>query len=120
MRILIIDDNEFLLGTMAQWLSAHGHDVATASGEIQAADLFRQQPFTLVITDIVMPNGEELELVVRLQREHPDVRVIARSGASRHSGIYLSLANRLGAHVTLPKPFTPEELVEAIAKACAD
>ena len=113
-RILIIDDEEALLATLRQLLIASGHVVVTATDGLKAAQLFRAEPFDLILTDIVMPNREGLETIITLHREFPKVGVIAMSGSSGHSKIYLDLARRLGAHRTLAKPFTPQELKEAV------
>ena len=115
-RILIIDDDETLLDTLEQLLAAAGHAVVTASDGLIAAKLFRAEPFHLVLTDIVMPNREGIETIIALRRDFPEVGVIAMSGGSDQVKTYLDMAARLGAHRTLAKPFTPQQLHEAIAE----
>ncbi len=118
-RILIIDDDEPLLMTLEQVLLAIGHAVVTAGDGLQAAKLFRAEPFELILTDLVMPNREGLETIIELHREFPDVGVIAMSGGVTLSKTYLAMAARLGAHRTLSKPFTPGQLTQAIDEALA-
>lgn len=113
-RILIIDDDEALLFTLERWLAAAGHVVAAAADGLEAAKLFRAMPFELIVTDLVMPNREGLETIIMLRREFPEVRVIAMSGGTAGTKIYLELAARLGAHNTLEKPFTPDQLNTAV------
>jgi DNA-binding response OmpR family regulator len=114
-RILVVDDDLSVLSMIEAVLAAAGHSVVTATdGEI-AGKLFRAEPFDVIVTDIVMPNREGLETIVTLRRDFPDVPVIAMSGGTLNSGIYLGLAKRLGAKVTLAKPFPTQELVQAIA-----
>jgi len=118
-RILIIDDNVTLLELIALVLLAAGHTVTTAAdGEI-AARLFRAAPFDLILTDMIMPNGEGIETITTLRREFPAIRIIAMSGGTRRSQNYLDMAARLGAHRTLSKPFAPDELHAAIAATLA-
>jgi DNA-binding response OmpR family regulator len=121
-RILIIDDDEVFLSSVAQMLRASGHAVVTAGDGFTGAKLFRAEPFEVIITDIVMPNREGLETIIRLHSEFPEVGVIAMSGGVSNSGLYLRLAARLGAHATLAKPFSPAQLSAAVAgvrQACA-
>ena len=118
-RILIIDDDEALLFTLEATLIAAGHTVATATDGLEAAKLFRFEPFEIILTDIIMPNREGLETIITLHREFPQVGVIAMSGGVSNSKIYLDLAARLGAHRTLSKPFAPGQLATAIADTLA-
>jgi CheY-like chemotaxis protein len=118
-RILVIDDDETLCATLEQLLAEAGHAVVTATDGLKAARLFRAEPFHLIITDIIMPNREGLETVIELHRDFPDTGVIAMSGGVAMSRTYLSMAARLGAHRTLAKPFTPQQLHAAIGETLA-
>jgi CheY-like chemotaxis protein len=82
--------------------------------------------FDVIITDILMPNRDGLEVMAEVRRKHPAVRIIASSGGGRvSSDSYLQIARRSGAHALLPKPFTMGELHASIeaafipAAACA-
>ena len=70
----------------------------------------------LVITDIIMPEMEGLEVIIGLRKEFPDLKIIGMSGGARlQPGDYLNLACALGANrTTLTKPFEREELLEAV------
>jgi DNA-binding response OmpR family regulator len=114
-RILVVDDDVSVLCMIEAVLTGAGHSVVTATDGQMAAKLFRAEPFDVIVTDIVMPNREGLETIVELRRDFPDVPVIAMSGGTLNSGIYLGLAKRLGAKLTLAKPFPTQELVEAVA-----
>jgi CheY-like chemotaxis protein len=66
-------------------------------------ELFQRASADLVITDIVMPEKEGLEVVKALRTTHPPVKIIAISGAGpRGGGDYLALARLLGAAKVLP------------------
>jgi DNA-binding NtrC family response regulator len=118
-RILVVDDDEILRSTLEQLLTIEGHDVVTAPDGLVAERVFRAEPFHLIITDIIMPNQEGVETVVTLHREFPNVGVIAMSGGVAMSQNYLAMAARLGAHYTLAKPFTPQQLKDAIDETLA-
>ena len=114
-RILIIDDDEAFRSMLQELVAAAGHSVATASDGVKGARLFRAEAFDLVITDLLMSAGQGLDVIMTLRRESPQVRVIAMSADSSNTQFYLEMASRLGAHRVLAKPFTPQELYEAIA-----
>ena len=118
-RILIIDDDDILREILALTLQRVGHDVLQAGDGSLAADIIEASPVDVVITDIIMPGQEGIETIQQLKRLHPALPVIAMSGTSTHSKIYLDIAGRLGACRMLGKPFTIEELLGAIAEALA-
>ena len=113
-RILVIDDDETLLATFEQALSAMGHSVATAADGARGERLLRTNSFDVVVTDIVMPDRDGLEIITLVRREFPRVKVIAMSGYGTRGGLYLGLARRLGADRTLEKPFSLRALSDAI------
>lgn len=95
-------------------LANAGHVVLEASNGKRGVDLHRAEPVDLVITDIVMPDQEGIETIEILRDEWPGLPVIAISGGLANSKIYLALAAKLGARRTLPKPFTPEQLLRLV------
>jgi two-component system chemotaxis response regulator CheY len=112
-RILIIDDDESLRTTLEQWLTAAGHSVLSAADPLDGLQLFRAAPTDLVVMDMMMPHSG-LSAIRVLRGQYPQVRVIAMTGGPQHR---LGYARDLGASHTLVKPFTPEQLKEAIAGA---
>jgi DNA-binding NarL/FixJ family response regulator len=79
--------------------------------------MFRLAPYDVIVTDLIMPNGEGIETIMALRKECSSVGVVAMSGGSMHSPVYLRMATQLGAHCALEKPFTVEQLVEAVEGA---
>lgn len=114
-RILIIDDDDTLRGIIVKSLTHAGHEVTHTNNGRKGVELFRAQPTDLVITDMVMPEQEGMETIKILHRDFPDLRIIAMSGGLDGSQLYLDLTRRLGAAYTLEKPFTLQQLKEAIA-----
>jgi DNA-binding response OmpR family regulator len=114
-RILVIDDDDSVRTMLRLTLAHFGHTVIEARNGREGLDLFRRAGADLVITDIVMPDTEGLEVVMDLRRNHPAVKIIAISGGGRGSAVdYLHMAKRMGAATVLAKPFTNDVLMAAV------
>ena len=80
--------------------------------------MLKEQAYEVVITDMLMPDKDGLEVMADIRRYHPDVRIIASSGGGRvSSDSYLHIARKSGAHALLSKPFTLQELLACIDEA---
>jgi DNA-binding response OmpR family regulator len=114
-RILIIEDDNEVRDYLESVLSRAGYDVVVASNGKDGVDLFRREPVDLVITDIIMPEKDGIETIMDLRRDHRGLKVIAISGGGRaEPENYLHSARLLGADRTMRKPFTNEEMLEAV------
>ena len=87
-----------------------------SSSSLSAFSLFyRQKPADLIITDIVMPTKEGIEMIAELRQEFPDINIIAISGGGLGlAEDYLDWAQHLGAQLTFAKPVDLDELSEAV------
>lgn len=110
-RILVVDDNKLARFTLRTMMEAMGHEVRDAAdGEI-ALRVQAEFHADLVITDIIMPNMEGLETSVALLDKFPDVKIIAVSGGGRVAPeSYLDLAQEMGVHAILKKPFESSDI----------
>jgi len=115
-RILVIDDHIELRQMLRQILEREGYEVEEAGDGKVGIVLYRRAPADLIITDVVMPEKDGVEIIRELKRDFPDVRVIAISGGSRTLGAQYCLAamKALGALYVLTKPFGRKELLEAV------
>jgi len=113
-HILIIDDEISLRTVMTCTLSAAGHNVSQAGNGREGLAALGRAPTDLVITDLVMPEQDGVEMIMALRLRFPTLPVIAMSGDLRHSALYLEIATRLGVRRTLAKPFTGEALLSAV------
>jgi DNA-binding response OmpR family regulator len=113
-RILVIDDDDTLRGIIAKSLTHAGHSISQANNGRKGIAQFRAEPTDLVITDLVMPEQEGMETIKIMHRDFPQTPVIAMSGGLDGSPLYLDLTRRLGARITLTKPFTLQQLKQAI------
>jgi DNA-binding NtrC family response regulator len=114
-RVLVIDDEAQILTLLRRGLELAGHEVVEASNGAVGLRHYREQPFDLVITDILMPEQEGLESILELRELDPNVRIIAISGGSGSVALdVLDLARRLGARRTFSKPFELGQIVTAV------
>jgi len=73
----------------------------------------------VILTDIVMADGDGIETIVKIRKSGNSVPIIAMSGGGRmKSDVYLGVAIHIGADITLNKPFEFQELVSAIEILC--
>lgn len=119
--ILVIDDDPLVGKTVQKMLSVDSWDVRLASSGRDALEQISKQAPDLVVTDIIMPDMEGLEIIVTLQKSNPQIRIVAVSGSGRLNEVdYLEYAEKLGAYATLTKPFRREELLSIVRRAFND
>jgi DNA-binding response OmpR family regulator len=117
-RILVIDDDEQIRALLSQMLERAGYQVVEAANGDEGLRLFRTQSADLVITDLIMPEKEGIETILELRREFPQVQVIAISGGGKYNPRdYLPIARQLGACATISKPFSRQEILDAVQAA---
>jgi len=112
--ILLVDDHEGVRATTAAMLSDAGHAVTTAGDGREALDLLDGElAIDLLLTDYAMPQISGSELVRRARGGRPDLAAIMITGNADAVD-----ASQLGFEIlTLPKPFTPDQLDQAIRQA---
>ncbi|NKB50219.1 MAG: nitrogen regulation protein NR(I) [Alphaproteobacteria bacterium] len=113
--ILIADDDQGIRTVLSHALGRLGHDVRTTS---TAANLWRwvaDGEGDLVITDVVMPDENGLDMVPRIRKLRPDLRVIVMS--AQNTLLTAVRATERGAFEYLPKPFDLKELIEVVQRA---
>lgn len=120
-RVLIIDDEEQLRDLLKQMLTRDGHTVQTAFDGVEGIRVFKQFNPDLVITDIIMPNKDGIEVITELLRANPNTRIVAISGGRRAitAEFNLESAELLGVKGILSKPFTRHQLLEVVQSALA-
>jgi len=102
-------------------MESRGHSVDDADEGAAGIAYVAQRAPDLVITDIFMPGQDGIEVLLELRKAFPALKVIAMSGGDG-SGVLnlLEDAELLGADRTIPKPFTPGELIAAVNDVLAE
>jgi len=110
-RILLVDDDVLVSMNTANMLADLGHEVVEAHSAIHALQLLESEDaFDTLITDYSMPGMNGLELALRTQAGYPEVHIILATG-------YAELpANSSSEFPRLSKPYTQEELAEALER----
>jgi DNA-binding response OmpR family regulator len=115
--ILLVDDDEQFRTMLCEVLTLAGYQVQEACDGDQAIELYGAQPADLVITDLVMPRKEGLEMIGEFRRRYAGAKIIAISGGGRRgSEQYLKMARTLGAKQVLEKPFSHREILAAVSE----
>lgn len=116
-KILLVDDDESFRKMVRITLAQLGYQVREARNGREALGFFEEEPPDLILTDIVMPEKEGLEMIGELRLQHPWLRIVAMSGGGRvNAKDSLKVARRLGVDGVLEKPFSQEELEILLAK----
>jgi len=113
--VLIVDDDPQMLRLLTDVVELDNHDVLLAQDGSLAVDYFEHQQPDLMITDILMPNKEGLELISEVREKFPKTKIIAYSGGgSSDPESYLEFATGMGADRVFSKPMPLAELREEI------
>ena len=115
-RILVIDDDPDTRAMLEQTLKPAGYEVISAADGREGVEQYRTKATDLVITDLYMPNQDGFETIREFRISFPEVAIIAMSGRT-DTGTMLSIAQNLATVGILRKPFLPDELIAAVAKA---
>lgn len=114
-RILIIDDEEAARDILRLILESEGYHVVEAKNGQEGVELFQRQPFDLVVTDLVMPVKDGLKTIIELRQTDPGIPVLAISGGGAiEKERYLSIAGYIDGVMTLPKPYSRKNLLDAV------
>ncbi len=121
LTILVADDEESIRLLIEHWLRGAQHTVVSVGSATGAIAELKRRSFDIVITDILMPDGDGLDLIAALKREQPATRILAISGGGRYveGDNCLKMARGFGAHAVVMKPFDVAQLKAGIALALA-
>ena len=113
--ILIADDDQSIRTVLSHALGRLGHDVRTTSTAANLWSWVASGEGDLVITDVVMPDENGLDMVPRIRKLRPDLRIIVMS--AQNTLLTAVRATERGAFEYLPKPFDLKELIEVVQRA---
>ena len=114
-KVLVLDDNEILVTVVTEALQEAGYDVMGTKDSKNLEKILQNQSFDLLITDIIMPDKEGIEIIIHVRENYSNMKVLAISGKDMGGSFnILELASGIGADATLKKPFTNSELIKTV------
>lgn len=116
-KVLLIDDEKSIRITVAEFLRDAYHYVTTAATAEEAIELVRTEQFDVIITDIILPRINGLELIRQFKTMTPEAEYIVISGEPNVTSVTDAL--RMGVFDFLPKPVTAHDIVNVVKNAAA-
>lgn len=114
-NILIIDDEEIVSASCSRILEPEGYSVKTANNGNKGLALLKSRTFDLVLTDLMMPDMDGVEVLRNIKETWPETEVVIMTG---YGTVKTAIrAMKIGVFDYIEKPFTPEDLLSLIAKA---
>jgi CheY-like chemotaxis protein len=116
--ILVVDDEDSIRRVLVRVLEPMGVRVVCAGNGIEALRAIEKEDIDMVITDVLMPEMDGIELIPLIKKRRPKTYVLAMSGGGHNfMGEYCTkLATTLGADAVIMKPFMLAEVQEAVGK----
>jgi len=116
-KVLLVDDEEDFVNTLAERMKTRGMEVYTSTSAMEALGKIEEESFDAVVLDLMMPGFDGLQALKIIKEKRPEIQVILLTGyASVRSGVE---AIKLGANEFLEKPADIELLTEKIKRAQA-
>lgn len=112
-RILLAEDDEAMRAFLARALEKAGYEVVSFNNGADALDRLKQEPFTLLLTDIVMPRMDGIELARRASTLDPDIKIMFITG---FAAVTLNSETQPKDSRVLSKPFHLRDLVREVDK----
>jgi CheY-like chemotaxis protein len=109
--VIVVAEDASERNLLSSVLESAGYWVRQASNGHEALNLCRSDVPDILLTDVVMPDKDGLELIQQLRAECPQTAVFAMSGGPRAQS-YLSMARRFGANGTFAKPLSTEDVLQ--------
>jgi two-component system nitrogen regulation response regulator GlnG len=116
--ILVADDDRAIRTVLTQALARLGHDVRATGNTATLWRWIEDGDGDLVITDVLMPDGNGLDLLPRIRKQRPELRVVVMS--AQNTLLTAVKATERGAFEYLPKPFDLNELVQVVRRALSE
>lgn len=112
MKIMVVDDEGIVLESCRRVLEPEGYELLLAKSAEEAIDALNADTFSLILLDLKMPVHDGIYLMKTLKDRGVDVPVVVMTGYSTVET--MREADEMGASRFLPKPFTPDELIDTV------
>ena len=113
-KLLVVDDEKVVCDSCSRILGGRGLSVETSTDPRKGLELASTKDYAAVLLDLKMPALDGLEFLKELRKKHKDVPVMIITGYSTTENAAACM--RLGAMDFIPKPFSPDELLEAVGR----
>ena len=113
-HILLFEDEEILREALVQRLILEGYNVDSASNGRKGLRLFDETPGDLVVTDVLMPEIDGLEVIRTLRRRPNSPLILAMSGGQEQDLDFLVEAKEFGANEVIAKPFQLDDFMAMV------
>lgn len=113
-RILVVDDNNMMRRLIINLFNKNDYSFDEAGDGAEGLEKMSNNSYDLVITDIIMPKMEGIEMIIQAKRNFPDVKIIAISGGEP---FYLFLAKKLGIQAVFTKPLDHQGFHTAVTNS---
>jgi DNA-binding NtrC family response regulator len=114
MKIMVVDDEGIVLESCRRVLEPEGYELLLAKSAEEALDALTDDTFSLILLDLKMPVHDGIYLMKTLKDRGVDVPVVVMTGYSTVET--MREADEMGASRFLPKPFTPDELIDTVRR----
>jgi len=117
-NLIIVDDEKMVREILKRQFEKEGFNVFDTPSGRACLEHCNQENIDLIITDIIMPDMEGIELISQVKKKFPKIKIFAISGGGqiKPEG-YLDIADKLGALRTFTKPFKLNEITRAVKEA---
>jgi len=114
-EILVVDDDQTIRDVFKRALENSGYEVIVAINGMECQEMYLKHNPDIIILDIIMPEQEGIETILRLKATDKNVKIIAVSGGGMGSAFgYLDNALKLGAKAAFEKPVNLKELIKKV------
>ena len=114
LRILVVDDEELIRALLLELLTSEGYEVTAAVDGEQALELLETERFDLVMTDLIMPGLDGVEVLLHAKRIEADRPVVVMTGQAPIETV--ARLTESGADDYIAKPFDLEKVKEIVAR----
>ena len=114
-NILVVDDDKIILDSLCEFLSQEGFQTCTAETLKEAIAELQKQSYSLVITEVNLPDGGGFQLLDAVRKDYPQTVVIAITGYGTIENAVKAI--KRGAYEYLTKPINDDELRLAVERA---
>jgi len=118
MKILFVEDNDFVRHLIRDQLTSEGYEVVSAITVDEAIEALKEHTFQMLITDIVLPGKDGVELMKHVRTRGINIPVLAITGGIENAQEDYTNYADMFADQTLTKPIHKDVLIEAITRLC--